>query len=92
MTRLEGTRESALKFSFASFSLIPLAFDRIFCSTQESMKLYKDSERSEEGLYDCAHLLTLPGAKATITTAEATDGKVKGTLGWVWWGNAAIGG
>lgn len=56
------------------------------------MKLYKDSERSEEGLYDCAHLLTLPGAKATITTAEATDGKVKGTLGWVWWGNAAIGG
>lgn len=41
------------------------------------MRLCKDSERSEERLYNCAHLLTLPAAKAIIPAMGATEGKIK---------------
>lgn len=62
-------------------SLTPLVLTECFCSSRETKRLCKNSEKGEEGLYNCAHLLTLSSAKAIITASRSHLGKRTGVGG-----------
>ena len=49
------------------------------------VRTWKEAKRD----CNCVHLLSLPAAKAIVTAVGATEGKVKGSLGWGRQGKAA---